>query len=468
MNMPISVTPAPRVTGYGEQLWLRLSEVASNNALIICRLEGEIDPQRMAEALHLTAAANPMLRARVNQRGRQPEFVFSPLPAMPWRVVNRLSEQHWENQVREELSNGIDPNDAALWRATLVHGFDRSELIITCNHAITDALSLQLIVDQVLKLCSGEISRPPLRPLSDSYEQFLACSGRFRVMTKGLSSMTQQLLTPAPPSFRTPINPNYQPGESLHTGFRLLEIDSHSSRVLVDAARNRGQSLHGVIAAISLLAARHALSDQDQGPRSMSLGTAVNARNKLTRTFDQDIGYFVSGVESRFSVSPETELWALADKANKDTQARYTADNLAFGVWLKRLALKIRRRPDSLVGSAARLARTNLHLTNLGRLMVRPSYGRISVKSACVIPSAHFLPIPVVCLETHFFDGKLHFGFVYPQPITDPAFVGALFLGVEKQISRMVAHSRKMQPHISAAPGSTIKGTRYARQELHS
>ncbi len=88
-------------------------------------------------------------------------------------------------------------------------------------------------------------------------------------------------------------------------------------------------------------------------------------------------------------------------------QSRYTADNLAFGIWLKRIALKLRPSPGSLVGSAARIARTNLHLTNLGRLMVKPSYGRIAVKSACVIPSAHFLPC-----ETHYFDGKLHFGFV--------------------------------------------------------
>lgn len=78
MNMPISVTPAPRGAGYGEQLWLRLSEVASNNALIICRLQGEVDPQRLAEALHQTANAHPMLRARVSYRGRKPEFVFSP------------------------------------------------------------------------------------------------------------------------------------------------------------------------------------------------------------------------------------------------------------------------------------------------------------------------------------------------------------------------------------------------------
>ncbi|WP_328186657.1 condensation domain-containing protein [Marinobacter sp. OP 3.4] len=468
MNMPISVTPAPRGTGYGEQLWLRLSEVASNNALIVCRLQGEIDPQRVAEALHLTASAHPMLRARVNHRGRTPEFVFSPLPTMPWRVVTRLSEQHWQSLVREELDATISPDDTSLWRATLVHGFDRSELVITCNHAITDALSLQLIVDQVLRLCSGEEPRPAVRPLCHSYEQFLASSGRFKVVARGLASMARQALTPAPPSFRTPVNPGYVSGEPLTTGFRLMELDPHRSRVIIETARRQKQSLHGVIAAISLMASRQALSDQDQGPRSMSLSTAVNVRSKLTGSFDQDIGYFVSGVESRLSVSPDTNLWSLADRANRDVQSRYTADHIAFGVWMKQLALRLRRKPEALVGTAARIARTNLHLTNLGRLMIRPTYGNIRVQSACVIPSAHFLPIPVVCLETHFFNDKLHFGFVYPQPITDPAFVDALHAGVEQQISRLVAHSPGVEPRDSAIRIPTTKGPRHAQPELHS
>lgn len=468
MNMPFSVTPAPRDTGYGEQLWLRLSEVASNNALIVCRLQGEIDPQRLAEALHLTATAHPMLRARVSYRGRRPEFVFSPLPAMPWRVVNRLSEQHWESLVREELEAGISPDAAALWRATLAHGYDRSELIITCNHAITDARSLQIILDQVLKLCSGEESSPTIRPMTHTYEEFLASSGRFRVVAKGLSSMARQALRPAPPSFRTPVNPAYQSGDRLTTGFRQMEVDPHRTREIIDAARAHKQSLHGVIAAISLLAARQALKDRDQGPRSMSLGTAVNARSKLTRPFDKDVGYFVSGVESRLSVSPDTEFWDLADRANRDVQSRYTADNLAFGIWLKRVALKLRPSPANLVGSAARIARTNLHLTNLGRLLVKPSYGRLTVKSACVIPSAHFLPIPVVCLETHYFDGKLHFGFVYPNPITDPEFIQALCAGVEYQINRMVAQPPGAHPQSNSVRAPKTKGHHYARPEFHA
>ena len=468
MNMPLSVTPAPRSTGYGEQLWLRLSEVASNNALILCRLQGEIDPQRIAEALHLTAGAHPMLRARVSRRGRKPEFIFSPLPAMPWRVVNRLSDQHWQTLVEEELDRSITPDDAALWRATLVHGFDRSELIITCNHAITDALSLQLIVDQVLKLYCGEDTRPSARPLSHCYEEFLDSSSPLRVVAGGLSSMAWQALTPAPPAFRTPRNPNYSPGSPLSTGFRLMELDAHRSRVIIEAARSRQQSLHGVIAAISLMAARQALSDQDQGPRSMALSTAVNARSKLTQAFDQDIGYFVSGVESRLSVTPDTSLWSLADRANRDIQSRFTADNIAFTVWMKRVALTIRRKPDALVGTAARIARTNLHLTNLGRLLIRSSYGDVTVKSACVIPSAHFLPIPVVCLETHYFNGKLHFGFVYPQPITDPEFVNALYSGVEQQINRIIAQSPGTEAPDSNVRTPTSKGTRHAQPELHS
>ena len=468
MNTSISITPAPRATGYGERLWLRLSEVSSNNALIVCRLQGEIDPQRMAEALHLTAAAHPMLRASVSYRGRQPEFVFSPLPAMPWRVVHRLSEQHWEVVVRQELEDGISPNEPALWRATLVHGFDHSELIIACNHAITDALSLQIICDQTLGLYSGKLPRPRARPFSSSYESLLASSGPLRVIASGLWSLAGQALKPAPPSFRTPVNPGYTPGDRLTTDFRLLELDAHRSRVLMAAARARKQSLHGVIAAISLLAARGALSDQDQGPRSMSLGTAVNARSKLTRSLDREVGYFVSGVESRLSVTAETDFWSLVDQANRDVQSRYTADNLAFGIMLKRLALRLRRRPDSLVGSAARIARTNLHLTNLGRLMLSPRYGSVVVKSACVIPSAHFLPIPVVCLETHLFNDKLHFGFVYPKPITDPEFVDALYVGVERQVNRLVAQTSSTP---DPRPGARVPETKepvHAHTELHT
>jgi NRPS condensation-like uncharacterized protein len=68
-------------------------------------------------------------------------------------VVERQSEQQWQQEVEYEIAHPFDWNQAPLIRMVLVHADDVSELIITCYHVLADGMSTVYLLRQDLRNC---------------------------------------------------------------------------------------------------------------------------------------------------------------------------------------------------------------------------------------------------------------------------------------------------------------------------
>ncbi|TVP58750.1 MAG: hypothetical protein EA349_04125, partial [Halomonadaceae bacterium] len=196
----------PRPLSYGEQLWCRLSEAASNNGLFAIFLQGKVDPERLERALACAMQAYPLLRARVGCNNNRPSFIFRTQAPVPLHLVPRQSEEHWREIVETEVDDSILPSSPLLWRATLVSGEQHSELLIAINHAITDGFSIQLMTDGVLRCYAmDENILDPMGP-PPSYEDYVSNPGVLRLMIKAVPELIRQLFSSQGSVARTPRN----------------------------------------------------------------------------------------------------------------------------------------------------------------------------------------------------------------------------------------------------------------------
>ena len=137
---------------------------------VICVLRLNSGPtiSSLRSALDRLQKAHPLLNAGI--RERKGHFWFEldqdALP-IPLLTEPREDDNHWLKSAREELNRGFDHGKASLIRIRyLVSPSDGgdSEIILSFHHAITDAISLLSLTDQLLTWSceddSGETSIP--------------------------------------------------------------------------------------------------------------------------------------------------------------------------------------------------------------------------------------------------------------------------------------------------------------------
>ncbi|TVP57926.1 MAG: hypothetical protein EA349_05375, partial [Halomonadaceae bacterium] len=217
------------------------------------------------------------------------------------------------------------------------------------------------------------------------------------------------------------------------------------------ACKAKEETLNSLLSGLFLMATRDVIGDLAE-PTSLLMSSAANVRPKLQGNFAKEVGYYATGFESRYTLAPEVSVWQLARQVSNTVKSKFTSDNIALGIFLKRFVLLYKKRPQDLLSAIARFNKTNIHLTNLGRLFMQTDYGNLKVKRLLALPSVQFMSKPVVCLETHTFNGSLQLTFSYPSPVTDPAFVQQLINRFDRLLHE-VASGRETQPRAQEQEG---------------
>ncbi|WP_434634919.1 amino acid adenylation domain-containing protein [Chromobacterium sp. CV08] len=142
---------------------------------LICRLDGEVDPAAMADALDRLAQRHPILRTAFVTKGqtepRQVVFEESkvPLAVHDWRDAGEAErEQGLETLLDEDRRRGFQLNRPPLMRLTLLrYGPAEWRLIWSHHHILLDGWSLPILMRDYFALLSGAALPPPPRPFSD-------------------------------------------------------------------------------------------------------------------------------------------------------------------------------------------------------------------------------------------------------------------------------------------------------------
>jgi hypothetical protein len=143
---------------------------ALHNDTIAVRIEGALDPRRLAGALAGVQARHEILRTTFELAASGPEQrVHAPGPP-PLRLLDLSTERAHEASVRarglaaEEARQPFDLERAAPWRVLLARLGERDWLLVlTMHHLVSDGATVGLLFDELSRAYDcGEAAPSPL------------------------------------------------------------------------------------------------------------------------------------------------------------------------------------------------------------------------------------------------------------------------------------------------------------------
>ncbi len=381
-----------------ERVFLAMADRVVMNPVVMVRCRGSLSIERVEHAVRTVQRRHPALRVRV-VRDAQPWFSDRDVGPVSVRVVERTSDEHWREVVREELNVPMDIERGPLIRFVLVRDEHACELICTTDHVNADGRSGLFVLRDVLRL----VDRPDLRlvPLRERtcFDDYLpagpldmrmpdAIRGLWAERTRALIGRVERAgdrwleRELEPPLARAPI-------EFVHR-----RLDPQRTAALERACRARDNT---VLSAL-VVACAHALVAVERADAKGIVGciTPIDIRPLLDPSVGDDFGIYAWAPTSYHPIGPSSDFWALAQRMRKIVRGYRSIPALAG---MRRLldAMEF-TEGTALANSYDRIMRLALDglmvVSNLGRVALPERVAGVEVESFgffAMIPNVEFV-----------------------------------------------------------------------------
>jgi NRPS condensation-like uncharacterized protein len=424
-----------RPLGIGEQLFARLSEKSSNNAILVVVLKGAIDRDRFRRAFEQASQLYPTVGARVAIKDKRECLEFRQGVKGELRIVDRDGPEHWRRIVEEELDRHIPATADQLSRAVLLVDDAGGELVMSSNHVITDGVSGENFTRQILSLYAGAAAPRPLPP----FEALERLPRRREAWPKRVRNFLSHVRDYVEQSkrdiYRLPIAQSPQQGAHGVTRFLAESLDGDATKRLAAACRSKGATMHGAICAALLLALRD--ESKAASPIDIGLSSPVNLRPSLLGDYSEHLGYFAGTVDTVAKLGPDVDVWQLAHYVNQDMGDKISKGRPWFDLALRGMFLKKYKTYEEFASILREKSRSTVLVTNIGRLKGATSFGDLELAHRFHVPSCHFLARAYVVLAAATVGDVMRMTFCYSTPYTDEEMVQRIARGTLERLRTM-------------------------------
>lgn len=129
-----------RLTSW-DALQLLAKRFTDQQVRMVIEFDGRLDQSRLAEAVRVTVAVEPVLGCRVQDRFLRPRWKPAP-SARPGSLVRVVAAEHAETEIHRLIVEDLDPLQGPIVRFGLVCG-ERDALVINLDHTAGDAASVR-------------------------------------------------------------------------------------------------------------------------------------------------------------------------------------------------------------------------------------------------------------------------------------------------------------------------------------
>jgi hypothetical protein len=325
-------------------------------------------------------------------------------PAIPLRIVPRVSEDDYRRECQTELTT-IFAHDQPQLRAVWLQSEQESDLLLTTSHRICDGMSMLTIVREVLRSIHSDeelIPYPAIttRDIIGDYQPPQMWKRKITVL------FVNRLLRLIPRSRRTLENKEYH-------------LDWGADRALSDALKQRCKAENVSIHAALVVALDRALLAV-LGKKKLPgwIDSPMDARRGRLAALKSDMLFFGGGsLKMRTGQASEMEFWEKARAINEeirkqidqemlDIPSRYHLFEMLHPVASAQIELIV-RLGDALKinGSWNRFA-----LSNLGNIVVSDNDAPFRVKDLRLY--VHSFNVRVLGLVAYAFNGEMRFYYV--------------------------------------------------------
>lgn len=222
-----------------------------------------------------------------------------------------------------------------------------------------------------------------------------------------------------------------------HTQFKYHHFSQDKTALILSACKKAGRNINDLLAGALLKTVAADLCGDDE--QYVAISSAINVRPLLPEAYKNAVGYFSAATLSRVLLSKSSDLLTLGSQVTRDTRAQFDAITVRFGLWLKRALLRLKPDPQHLIDTVHRNYKSNVHLSNMGRLGLRTRYGDLELSRVLVIVNVHYTQKPIFCLLSVAHNKELTLVGSFCQPHTGQVRAERLFRAYIDQIEDFIA-----------------------------
>jgi hypothetical protein len=384
---------------------------------------GELDEERLRQALARVQAKHPLLRCVVEETSGGSRFVLLDRPApIPMRILERCGEDHWQAEVRREWVAPFDATREPLVRVVWLRAGDGdgdgniriNELLLIGHHCICDGHSGINLVRE----CLSAYDRPEqdlgvydaLGTVEDIVPAALLEDARFQRRVRRKAGILRLTL------FLKQLGARKSPGPRIAAEqmyFHRWSIGNEAALALTERCRSENVT---VLAALGV-AFMQAFRDVRGVKGLRKTRTMVNARRFLPEMHADAMLGLAPGVTLRTKGLPrprEMSAGGFWDRA-RAIKADMTSRIKGLGAGLYETLASLERLHDKYSGVVAYFdsapAVRNVTISNLGRLDLPQQYRTIRLEKV-YSPLVMVSPTPANTVVVSSFAGEMEFAIV--------------------------------------------------------
>ena len=374
-------------------------------------------------------AQHPFLRMRVVGDDHDLRFTEQGAGPLPLRV---LATGDWQAVVEDELNLRFTDDTDHLTRLTLLRDPadpQRSRLLVTHHHVITDAFSNVFVIRDLLTHLAallGPPPAPPVRslPLLPPLPVLLpgAARGLGRLGQMGAFFSKYVLSRPLRRARRLP-SEQPAPPEQRRNCLVQRTLPPEQTRALGQRARAAGASVHGALCAALLLATAevaYAAELAAATPTTVGCFTALNLREQLEPPVGEGLGLYMSQVTTFHRIVPPPPLWQLAREVKEQLRTTVLSGEQYLTMpligllipWSSPPGPRFIRRFDG--GSPAALG-----VSNLARPPIPHRYGPLTLEDLHLAVGVSV--VGQLMGQATTWEDRLHLNLVFSEPLVSRA-----------------------------------------------
>ncbi|AEU36219.1 condensation domain-containing protein [Granulicella mallensis] len=351
-----------RELGSLERWFYLMNQNRSNHYSITAEVSGSTTPAMWREALNQLQLRHPLLNVFIAERERsQISFMRDDIQSIPLTVFERSTPQQWQGIAAQDLSEPFDASKAPLIRATLLHGNDRCEIMLSVHHSIADGMSVAFLLRDLVSAVAGKALETHLVPASQG----------------DLFADPETMPAPSSGSAATPRPVSFQVVESFYPQVDAVQFTQQETQALIEAARRQDTTLHAGIAAAAVLAGRALSPVWRQDP--VRVFSPINLRNMLG--LQDDCVVALSAGITAMDPLPDDDLWALARTIKQELTPQQSPQGIAYGLGFFDMATANGADSAAVSSISAASIGFELMVSNLGRVPFQADFGDLTIEA---------------------------------------------------------------------------------------
>jgi hypothetical protein len=399
------------------------------NAVIILRITNGPSQETLKTLLEYLQHRHPLLGVHIHKEKKRLFFVSEGTPAIPLKVATRQNSNHWQQVVEDELNHKLDIFTGPLVRFNYLMGSgskNESEIIITFQHAVMDAISGGHLLHEILAFCeqieSGNsiekfklVEPLPLLPPVEAFfpPAFKGIRRKWYTFLFVMRQMGDEF------GYRRRTKGKRKP--PIHSTARCkilpMKLSKETTNALLKRSRRKRVTLNSLLTTAILMAAhKHLYNGQKLPLRHIN---TPDLRPYLNPPLDpQYFASYFAIVMFTVGMKENPQAWELAQEINNIIYTSFKrGDKFCSNLLSYRIMCMLFRF------KSFRMSATAMNFT--GPIMVEKNYGKIEVQDIHAFVS-NFVLGPEYTAQVKLFDNQISWDIVYLDSDMDQKQAGII------------------------------------------